>query len=138
MRAVVMLCDHAEVADGKLFINGGGWEMISGETGSPTGLAVLIYVPWDQTNQKRKLHVSLVDQDGRPAMQHIGNAQGPIQVDIEFEVGRPPGLKPGSEVRIPFALNFPPMKLQPNSAYTWVLETDGEEVGRASFGTRAK
>ncbi len=43
MRLTVMLCDHAEVADGKPFINGGAWDQIPPRRG-PT---MLVHVPWD-------------------------------------------------------------------------------------------
>lgn len=136
MRATVLLCDHAEVAEGKLFVNGGGWDLISPASGTASGLAVLVHVPWGLTNLQKTLHVGLQDQDGKPVLQGPPGGERPLEIDVQFEVGRPPGTQPGSEVGVPFALNFPPLVLRPNHAYVWMVEIDGQEVGRASFRTR--
>lgn len=131
----MLLCDHAEVADGKLFINGGGWDQIP-PAGAPTGLAIIIHVPWDMTNMRRILSVSLVDQDGQPVAQPSPEGQRSVRFEVDFEVGRPPGMQRGGEVGLPLALNFPPLALLPGSGYVWLLEVDGVELGRASFRTR--
>ena len=135
MRATVLLCDHAEVADGKLFINGGGWDQIP-PAGAPTGLAIIIHVPWDMANIPKVLSVSLVDQDGGPVAQPSPEGERPVRIDLNFEVGRPPGMQHGGEVGLPVALNFPPLALLPGSGYVWLLELDGDEIGHATFRTR--
>jgi hypothetical protein len=135
MRVTVLLCDHAEVADGKLFINGGGWDQISPTGGAPTGLAIIIHVPWDMTNIPKILRVSLVDQDSRPVAQRSPEGERPVRVDVNFEVGRPPGMQHGGEVGVPVALNFSPLALLPGSGYVWLLELDDHEIGRATFRT---
>lgn len=131
----MLLCDHAEVADGKLFVNGGGWDQISAN-GGPTGIAVLVQVPWVNTNEQKKITVSLMDHDGRSVTGASPAGETPIKFEITFEVGRPPGVPHGSDVGVPFALNFPPLALTPAQSYYWLVEIDGEEVGRASFRTR--
>ncbi len=136
MRLTVMLCDHAEVADGKLFVNGGGWDQIA-PNGGPTGVAMLVHVPWDKTNERRKIRGALIDHDGNPVRQHTPGGESDVGFELGFEVGRPVGVPPGSEVSVPFALNFPPMTLHPNQGYTWLFTLDSEELGRVSFRTRA-
>jgi hypothetical protein len=59
----MMLCDHAAVAEGKLFVSGGGWGLI-GPAPSPSAIAILIEVPWDQTNRKVVFSLSLHSADG--------------------------------------------------------------------------
>lgn len=44
MKVTMMLADHAEVAEGKLFINGGGWT-VTGPGPIPFGIALFIEVP---------------------------------------------------------------------------------------------
>src|SRR5260370_23229527 len=65
MRATMMLADHAQVADGKLFIAGGGWSL-AGPGPIPCGIALLFHVPWQQTNERTAFMLRLLDEDGRP------------------------------------------------------------------------
>ena len=93
MEATLLLCDHAEAVGGKLYINGGGWNVLL-RPGVPVNvsLAILIEVPWDEANTQHRLRAYLLTEDGAA----VGGAFGePLQVDGEFEVGRPPGVKPG-------------------------------------------
>lgn len=135
MRATMLLCDHAEVAEGKLFINGGGWDQIA-PNGGPTGVAVVVHVPWDETNRPKTVRLALIDDDGHPVIQPTPDGQGAVQFEMGFEVGRPPGLPHGNEVPVPMALNFPPLSLAPSQGYAWLLTVNGEELARASFRTR--
>jgi len=136
MRATALLCDHVEVADGKLFINGGGWDQIPAG-GLPTGLALLVHVPWDETNQKKNLVVELIDEDGSPVLQQGPAGGEPVRLEIGFEVGRPPGTSRGSEFVMPLAMNFPPLLLAQNSSFVWQVQVNGGEViARVTFHTR--
>ena len=55
-----------------------------------------------------------------------------------FEVGRPPGLRPGSSVPFPFAIPVGPVALPPGGHFEWRLTIDGEarEEWRLPFSTR--
>lgn len=86
----MMLCDHAQVADGKLYISGGGWSF-TGPVPSPSAIAIKIDVPWDRTNDQIHLLLRLLGQDGEPVMQDGPIGPQPIQLEADFEVGRPPG-----------------------------------------------
>jgi hypothetical protein len=59
-------------------------------------------------------------------------------VEGQFEVGRPPGLKPGSPLDFALAVNVPPLQLPPDSRYVWRLAIDGEsdEDWYVGFTTR--
>ena len=74
MRITMLLCDHAVVADGKLYINGGGWS-IRPALPVPMYLALKFDVPWDQAGQPMTLDLRLVDEDGHPVVQP--GPQGP-------------------------------------------------------------
>ena len=139
MNVMLLLCDHAEVAEGKLFINGGGWDT----TGSPTApfsIAVMIWVPWDRTNSRVNFRLALFDQDGQPVRQQMpdGNVVS-IEIGGEFEVGRPPGAIEGAAMAVPLAFNFPPMPLPPGR-FEWQAWVDGEtkEAWSYAFTTRAQ
>jgi len=127
----MLLCDHVQVADGKLFINGGGWS-VTGPSPVPHGVAVLLGVPWDRTNARISFRLALADADGRA----VGDP--PIEVAGEFEVGRPPGMPPGTPLDVPLAFNFPPLPLSPGRRYVWTLVVDGEtqEDWQVGFLTR--
>ena len=58
--------------------------------------------------------------------------------DLVFEVGRPPGLKPGTPLDFPVAVNSGPLPLEPGGRYEWRLSIDGrsDEDWRLPFTTR--
>ena len=85
----LMLCDHAQVADGKLFINGGGITRFYGAGLPPgTSIALLLLVPWERTNEKIDVQLDLLTEDGHPVTDAEGAGLG---MSGQFEVGRPPG-----------------------------------------------
>lgn len=139
MKATLLLADHANVAEGKLYINGGGWTVI-GPQPVPFAIAMYIEVPWDQTNTKHKLVLELLDSDGNPVTP-LGTDENADPVRFEFpplEVGRPPGVKPGTPLGVPFALNFGPLALESASCFVWQLSIDEhtDEDWRLTFSTR--
>lgn len=120
----MLLCDFAEAVNGKLYIMGGGWTTVL-RPNFPTNmtLAVKLDIPWDQTNRKHTFRASLLSEDFQP----VPNDQGePIEATGEFEVGRPPGTRPGSSLTMPFAIPFGAIPLSPG-AYRWQLSA-GEDV----------
>jgi hypothetical protein len=138
MKVTMMLADHAEVAEGKLFINGGGWTVI-GPGPVPFAIALIIEVPWDRANTKHSFRLELLDSDGEAATVETPDGTQPIVGEGEFEVGRPPGVKPGTPLAIPLALNFvPPPPIPPSGQYVWHLSIDGgtDEDWRLTFSTR--
>ncbi|MEE6273544.1 hypothetical protein V2J56_09315 [Georgenia sp. MJ206] len=139
MRVTLMLCDYVAVAEGKLYVSGGGWT-VTGPVPGPSGIAVLIGVPWDAANRTHALSLRLEHQDGEPVTQvnELGQDQ-PIEFFGDFEVGRPPGVLPGTTLDIPIAINMPPLPLTPGARYRWVLAIDGttEPEWNLPFSTRA-
>jgi hypothetical protein len=138
MRVTMMLADAAQAADGKLYILGGGWS-VTGPAPVPQAIALLIDVPWDQTNMRHQWLLELLDSDGHPATgkDPEGNEQ-PIQLGGEFEVGRPAGLTPGTPIGVPVAINLAPPPLEAGRRYVWTLTIDGQghEDWRLAFSTR--
>lgn len=124
MRATLLLADYAVVAEGKLTIVGGGWSQ-TGPEPVPFGIALLIQVPWDQANTPHSFTVELLDADGVPVSfaGEDGEEQA-VAFGGDFEVGRPPGLKPGTPLDFPVAINFTPLPLEPGR-YQWRLTIDG-------------
>ena len=61
----MMLADAAQAVDNKLYILGGGWS-VTGPDPLPSAIAMKIDVPWDQTNQRHRWELALLDDDGVP------------------------------------------------------------------------
>lgn len=129
-----LLCDYAQVADGKLFIAGGGWSII-GPGPFTQALAIKILVPWDEANRRHKLNAILYDQDGQRAS--VGEAGTTVGFETQFEVGRPPGLPAGTALDFPLAVNIGPIGLGPNQGFIWEVSIDDQPVDRVAFRTRA-
>jgi hypothetical protein len=137
MKVTALLCDFAQVADGKLFISGAGWN-ITGPGPAPSAVALLFEVPWDMANTKIKFKIELLTTDEHPVTQPGPLGEVPIKAEGELEVGRPAGIKAGSELNAPFAFVVPPLALEPDSRYQWVITVAGgtPPVTRLPFMTR--
>jgi hypothetical protein len=121
----MLLCDAAQAVNGKLYILGAGWNM-TGPDPSPSAIAFHIDVPWDQANRKHRLTIHLVTEDGQPALVPTPTGERPAEVMAEFEVGRPPGHRPGSALSVVLAVNIGPIPLKPDSRYEWRCQINGE------------
>jgi len=137
MRVTMMLADYAQVADGKLFISGGGWSMAAPGP-SPCSVAAIFHVPWQETEQKIVFSLRLIDEDGHAVMQPGAQDGLPVQVNGHFEARRPVNFGPGDEVSVPMSFNIV-LHLEPSTRYSWVLDVDGhtDDSWRLSFGTRS-
>ena len=138
MEAVLLLANSAEDHGGMVSALGLGWSV----TGSPTppmALVLLIKVPWDQTNRRHDVRIQLVDSDGQPPLivhDEAGNP-APVQVDGQFEVGRPAGLPHGTPIDNTLVVSLPPgMPLRPGHMYEWRVHVDGDVVTTRSFFVR--
>lgn len=104
--AVAMICDYAQVADGKLNIMGGGWLYLWAAEEPVTwglALAVSLSVPWARTNQNIEITTRLITEDHEPVL----NAEDePVQGGGNLRVGRPPTARPGVPIVVPFVLPF--------------------------------
>ena len=120
----MLLADYAVVSDGKLTIVGGGWSQ-TGPEPAAFGIGLLIQVPWDQANTMHKFAVELVDSDGvEVVLDEDEDEEQTVAFGGAFEVGRPPGLKPGTPLDFPVAVNSTPLPLEPGR-YEWRLTIDG-------------
>lgn len=137
MRVTILLADAAQAAAGKLYILGGGWS-VCGPEPTAMALAIKIEVPWDRANQKHHCEIDLLDADGQPVTLETPEGSRPVQMSADFEVGRPPGLKPGTPIDLPLAINVGPMPIPPGGRYEWRLSIDGQtqDDWRVVFSTR--
>ena len=121
----MLLADAAQAVGGKLFILGGGWSVI-GPGPAPMAIAMKIDVPWDQTNQRHRWVLDLVDQDAHPIMVPTEDGERPVQISGDFEVGRPAGLAQGTPIDLPLAISVGAIPLPPGSRCVWQLSIDGK------------
>ncbi len=131
----VLLSDFAQVAEGKLYVLGGGWTLC-GPGPFQHGLAIKVEVPWDEANRSHRLEGSLFDEDMQVVK--VGTNGGEARLEGTFEVGRPAGIPGGTALDFMLAVNIGPMELPPGKAYHWSISIDGKEVRRARFRTRPK
>lgn len=133
----MLLADSAQAVDGKLYILGGGWS-VTGPDPTPSAIALKIEVPWDATNRKHSVLLQMVDIDDQPVTVETPIGEQPIEIKSEFEVGRPPGVKAGTAIDLPMAINLGPLPLPPGNQYVWKLSIDDEsrEEWRVVFTVR--
>jgi hypothetical protein len=129
MDATVILCDSAEAVNGKLYLMGGGWNVLYA-VNQPVNVAVamILAVGWDEANRRHALAVALLDHDGNQV--RIGDQ--PVAVGSEFEVGRPPGVKPGTALNTPLVMNFQGLLL-PEGGYEFKASVGGEPIASRPF-----
>jgi hypothetical protein len=134
--AQLILADAAQATGGKVSMLGAGWS-VTGTPTAPQAVVGLIKVPWDRANEQLPLNLQLVDADGQPVV--LPGPDGADTQHIEFnaviEVGRPPGLAPGTPIDSSFTVNVQPLPLLPGR-YTWRLEIAGDVIS-TSFSVTA-
>lgn len=137
MRVTMLLCDAAQVADGKLYVLGGGWSLI-GPDPMPSAIALKIDVDWNEIENPHHWELFLVDEDGNPVIAEGLEGPQAIEVRGDFEVGRPVAVPAGSPVDVALALNFGPLPLAPGHRYRWQLVIDGiqNDEWALAFSTR--
>ena len=92
------------------------------------GLGAIVGIDWTETNQPLDVKVELQMEDGPTVV--IG--EQPIVMGAILEVGRPPGIKAGSQINAALAFPLVPLPLEAGG-YMWVLTIDGEEHARRPF-----
>ncbi|HEY4025434.1 MAG TPA: hypothetical protein VGO86_03300 [Candidatus Dormibacteraeota bacterium] len=122
----LLVADRAEAVNGKLYLLGGGWDRISlaqfpGQANFDLALGVL--VGYTETNERHEFSLTLEDDDNQVVL-------GPITG--QFELGRPPGLKPAQAQRFIVAVRGP-FPLASPGCHHWVLALDGRPAGRTTF-----
>lgn len=141
MQVEAMLADSVVSSEGKLYVQGGGWNVINTAkvpTRQPRiGIALIVRVPYTATNQMHKFELYLQDADG----DELPLADAPDAASDEkirrlggqFNVGRPPTLQPGDEQLIALAINLDGLTFDRADSYKFVIELDGSPEKELSF-----
>jgi hypothetical protein len=97
----LILADAAQVSGGKLFLLGGGWDVLVVNSEFPVtqhcAVAVAVKVPWAEANQPHAIEIGVTDLDRRTSL---------VAIAGQLEVGRPPGTPPGQTQRAQLAADL--------------------------------
>lgn len=119
----LILADAVQVVAGKLYLMGGGWDVLSVSSAFPVdrrcGIAVAFRVPWGETNRKIPISIEIASEDG----QLLGRADG------EIEVGRPPGIPQGASQLSQIALDIG-LRFERAGTYVITAQVKGEDESR--------
>lgn len=125
---LLILCDWAEVINGKLYIMGAGWSRVPANRQIGAAVAVMWKIPWAHANEPQAISLRLVTDDGQPVN---GPDDKPIMMEGSIEAGRPPGIKFGSPLDAPIAAILQ-LNLKPGR-YRFEFTVSRELAAQVSF-----
>src|SRR6266511_2962909 len=115
-----IICDSAASAEGKLYIQGGGWNILMSPVfpfSQPRiGVGAIVSVPYHATNKNHVLELRLEDQDGERL---------PIGPTVMSDTD--------GTTKSPMAINLDQPVFQSPGAYSFVLTINDEEMERLTF-----
>jgi hypothetical protein len=125
---IFTLCDHASVPpDGKIYIHGGGiHQLYVSQIPGPLRalfLVVRLSIPWHMLGEPHTVLIRALDLDRRP----IGPTD-PL-VATPFELGRPPGHRPGDESALNICAELSGLTVDQPITLRFHLAVDDEAVG---------
>jgi len=123
----LILADAAQVVGNKLYVMGGGWDVLNVNAGFPAdqrcAVAISVKVPWAETNQRHQFELEITDDDGKNTL---------AKMNGQIEVGRPPGIRPGQDQRIQLAADMFLRFASPGQQVI-IARLDGQENRRVTF-----
>jgi len=131
----LILADAAQVVGAKLYLMGGGWDHLQANRPFPIeqrcAIALALKVAWNETNRKSNIEIEVASED-----ENTEESRSLMKVNGQFELGRPPGIRPGQEQRFQLAAE---MNLKIDSPGTKVIiaRVDGQELRRLYFNVTA-
>ncbi len=108
MEVEAFLADSVVAAEGKLYVQGAGWNIVNAPALpyrlARAGIGLIVRIPYTATNQPHKFEIFMRDADGiemplAEAPPDVETPDGKIRrLGGEFNVGRPPTLEAGDEL----------------------------------------
>ena len=122
----IMLADWAETINGKLYIQGGGWDRKVVVPGQPTDFTIVasIVIPWNATNQPHEFSIAIESEDGTAIMPPLSGSA---------TVGRPPSARPGQDFRTQVAAKIGGVQLPALGTYRVAMTLNGDITKSAAF-----
>jgi hypothetical protein len=144
MEIDAFLADSVAVAEGKLYAQGVGWNVIHTAflpvRHDRIGIGAIVRVPYTATNQKHSFSIYLIgssNNDPLPladAPPGVETLDGKIRrLGGQFNVGRPPTVQPGDEQLVPVGINIDGLEFDEADSYQFVIELDGTKVKELRF-----
>ncbi len=115
----LIMADGAEATNGKVYILGGGVERhVAAQfpANLRADIACALLVAWGEANRTSALTLKIVDEDEQIA----------VAMEMTFETGRPPGAKPGQDLRTLLAVRGP-FPIPHAGGYKLVMELNGQQ-----------
>jgi uncharacterized protein DUF6941 len=145
-----LLCDSAITAEGKLYVQGGGWTMLTVQAMPAQlprlGVGAVVTVPYAATNRNHTLTIELKSEDGAPVLVGVPPALGdptstpdqqPVKAEAQFNIGRPPMLVPGEAQAIAFAVNMDGIQITSVGGFVVDISIDGTSLRTLTFRVQA-
>ena len=127
----LIIADSAQVIGNKLYLLGGGWDVLRAKKNfpfiQPCSIAVSVKVPWNQTNEKHSFEIEIISED-----QISEEPKSLAKMGGQFEVGRPPGILKGQDQRIQLAAGMG-LSIDSLGIKTVIARIDGMESKRINF-----
>jgi len=116
-----MLADAATVADGKVYVHGGGWNAIIAHeipTAHPSlALVVAFKADWHEGNENLSVTIELVTEDGKPAGVHV---------EMMLRMAPTPVTKKGDDLYQYTANTFIGLRFEQYGAYRFQVVHNGD------------
>ena len=116
--------DHAKVENGKVYVNGGFWDILN-QPSYPTevafSLVAVIKVPARAFLENHRVKIEMVDAD---------EVRLPLKIEGDVRVGAAPYMAPGEPSTLPLAFELNGVHLERAGDYFFVLSIDGNEISR--------
>lgn len=129
---VALLADAVQASQGKLFVLGGGWDVLTVRSlparHPSMGIGLRVRIPWGWPGENVDLEVELQDEDGGSVLP--GSLKAPVPVR------RPDHLPEGQDLTVVRALTFTNIVFRREGAYSFVVSIDGEVKDRLRFMVR--
>jgi hypothetical protein len=126
-----MLSDSAQVSAGKLFVLGGAFDTINARAfpAAVQSLAVVLVAEIEPGERNRDLPIAirLLDEDGTS----LG-----VESRGMMRVGAPSSLPAGVSSLVPLVASFLGVRFAKPGGYVFIVEHEGEELGRIPFRVR--
>jgi hypothetical protein len=122
----LILADAAQIASNKLYLLGGGWDVLTVNGAFPArqhcALATSFRVPWNETNFRHQVDILIATED----QQELARAQ------VQIEVGRPAGIPAGADQRSQFVMDLN-LEFKEPGTFVIIASVSGEEKARTYF-----
>lgn len=122
-----MLADAAIVANGKLYVHGGGWNFLDihdPDSYRPITIVGRVVVPWSEADMEISLDVRLEYRDGEVILEDAPLMQIAMQPQVK------PDQPKALETATPIVLDIPGIGFREPGEYAFVIKHGDKELAR--------